>query len=727
MFSKIDLCSAYNLLRIKEGDEHLTALRTKSGSFEYLVIPFGLTNAPASSQNLVNDIFQDLLDVYIVVYLDDIMVFSKSEEEHVTHASTVLCRLRANNLFALASKCLFHVSSVEYLGYVVSSEGLKMDQEKVQQILNWPPPRNLKALESFLSFANFYHHFIKNYSKKINSLTNFLKKYSCFHLNEEALSQFHHLFNPSLPTIVETNASNYALGAVLRQVSDSGKHPISFNSCKLIPAELNYEIHEKELLAIAWALKHWRAFSLSLSSPFEVLTDHSSLQYFMYSKVLTRRQARWAEILSEFHFSITYRPGRLATLPDSLSYRVVVPNDPTIQLSITQKGHYSPLAGHPGKEKTLKLVKWDFHWSGIPQFIKDYVSSCQQCSRNKNMHHKKFGLLRPLTIPNGPWICLSMYFITQLPLSKSFDSILVIVDRFSTMAVFIQTMSLITSLDLAHLFMRNIFSNNGLPSSIVSDRGPLFVSSFWTNLCKQLKNLRDLSTSYHPETDGQTERVNQILEQYLWMDVSYHEDNWNTWLPLAEVAYNNSDHSSTKKSPFFTVYGRDPQFDSAPITQDNPAGMLSTKIQSVKKDVKRELEAAINQFKRYADKGRASPPDFNHGDMVWLSSKNIKSTRPTKNLSERWLGPIPILNKVSTHAYHLKLPSQWRSIHPVFHISLLEPVKTSTIPNLHQKPPPPIIIEEEEEWEVSQILHSKLKRRRSWHLVEWKGFIQDSE
>ncbi|MBW0579671.1 hypothetical protein O181_119386 [Austropuccinia psidii MF-1] len=146
--------------------------------------------------------------------------------------------------------------------------------------------------------------------------------------------------------------------------------------------------------------------------------------------------------------------------------RVVVPNDPTIQLRILQKRHDSPLARHPGQEKTLTLVKREFHWSGMTQFIKEYVSSCQQCPRNKNIHHKKFGLLKPLLIPNGPWICLSMDFITQLPLSNSFDSILVIVDRFSKMAVFIPTISSITSLDLAHLFIKNIFSKHGLPSSI---------------------------------------------------------------------------------------------------------------------------------------------------------------------------------------------------------------------------------------------------------------------
>ncbi|MBW0540951.1 hypothetical protein O181_080666 [Austropuccinia psidii MF-1] len=306
----------------------------------------------------------------------------------------------------------------------------------------------------------------------------------------------------------------------------------------------------------------------------------------------------------------------------------------------------------------------------MTQFIKDYVSSCQQCSRNKNIHHEKFGLLKPLSIPNGPWIFLSMDFITQLPLSNSFDSILAIVDRFAQMAVFIPKMSSITSLDLAHLFINNIFSKNGLTSRIVSHR--------------------DLSTAYHPETDGQTERVNQILEQYLWMYVSYHQDDWNTWLPLAEFSYNNSDHSSTKQLLFFTVYGRDPQFYSVHITQDNPTAKLSTKVQSVQNNVKRELEAAINWFKRCADEIRASPPDFNPGDMVWLSSKNIKSTRHTKKLSERWLGPFPILKK-------------------------------------HHKPPPPIIIEEEEEWEVSQILDSKLKRGKLWYLVEWKGFSQDSE
>ncbi|MBW0549472.1 hypothetical protein O181_089187 [Austropuccinia psidii MF-1] len=330
IFSKIDMCGAYNLLRINKGDEHLTSFGTKYGSYEYLVMPFGLTNALASFQNPVYDIFADFLDIFVVVYLDDIMVFSSSEEEHVKHVASVFQRLRDNNLFTKASKCVFHASSVEYLGYVVSSEGLKIDSSKVQQILNWPQPNNIKALQSFLGFANFYCCFIKNYSKKISALTSLLKKDSPFIFNEETHNQFQILkeafttapivsnFNPSLPTIVETDASDYALGSVLSQVNGSGKHPIAFDSCKLLPAELNYEIHDKELLGIVWAPKHWRSFLISLSDSFEVLTDHSSLQYFMSSKVLNCRQACWEAFLSEFHFSITYFPGRPATLPDAL-------------------------------------------------------------------------------------------------------------------------------------------------------------------------------------------------------------------------------------------------------------------------------------------------------------------------------------------------------------------------------------------------------------------------
>ncbi|MBW0462356.1 hypothetical protein O181_002071 [Austropuccinia psidii MF-1] len=206
------------------------------------------------------------------------------------------------------------------------------------------------------------------------------------------------------------------------------------------------------------------------------------------------------------------------------------------------------------------------------------------------------------------------------------------------MAIFIPAHSAITALNLSQIFISHVFSKYVLPVSIVSDRGSLFVSSFRTQLCQHIKISRDLSASFHPETDGQTERVNQILEQYLWMYVSYHQDDWHTWIPLAKFSYNNAEHPSTKQSPFFTIYSKNPRFNSIHISQDSPAGKLSKKIQLVQKVVKEELKSEIRKFNKYADRNRLIPPDFQPGEKVWLASKNIKTTRSTKKLSEKWVG-----------------------------------------------------------------------------------------
>ncbi|MBW0485285.1 hypothetical protein O181_025000 [Austropuccinia psidii MF-1] len=379
------------------------------------------------------------------------MVFSSSEEEHVKHVASVLQRLRDNNLFAKASKCVFHASSVEYLGYVFSSEGLKMDSSKFQQILNWPQPKNIDALESFLGFASFYCCFIKNYSNKISALTSLLKKYSPFIFNEEGLSQFQILkdtvttapmlshFNPSLPTIVETDACDYVLGAVLSQVNDPGKNPIAFESCKLLPTELNQEIHDKELLGIVWALKHWRKLPTlpDALSHWDNVHPERGVVFIRknprkFHQVLKKndiKESRFftikVEVVSDLVDQIQKAVGQdkdykeiiknlargesvsdyfLEPQAKLLLYkdRVFIPRNHEIQLDILQTHHDSLLAGHPGNEKTLKLIKRDFYLAGMNQIIKDYLSSFQQCSRNKNIHHKQLGLLKPLQIPSGP-------------------------------------------------------------------------------------------------------------------------------------------------------------------------------------------------------------------------------------------------------------------------------------------------------------------------------------
>ncbi|MBW0470413.1 hypothetical protein O181_010128 [Austropuccinia psidii MF-1] len=480
IFSKIDLCGAYNFLRIKEVDEHLTAFRTKYGSYEHLASPM---------LQLLSTIF--------------------SGEQHVKNVASVLHRLIDNNLFAKVSKCVIHASSVEYLGYVVTSDGLKMDSSKVQQILIWPGPKNIKALQSFLGFANCYCCFIKNYSRKITALTSLLKKDSPFIFNEEALSQFQILkeafttapilshFNHSLPPFVETDASYYVLGAVLSRLATL---PYSLSCRDNMNPERGVDFISKNPQNFYQVIKQDAVQeSIFFSIKVEIFSD---LVDRIQKEVLKDRY--YKEILKQLARGESVTDYSLEPQAKVLLFkdRVVKPRNEEIQLNILQKHHDSQLTGHPGQEKTLKLIKRDFYWAGMNQLIKYYVSSCKQFSRNKNIHHKKFGLLKPLQIPVGPWNSLSMDFITQLPLSNNFDSILVVVDRFSKMAIFIPAYGTITALNLAQIFIRHVFSKRGLQVSIVSDIGSSFVSSFWTNLCQKLKISRDLSAAFHPETDG---------------------------------------------------------------------------------------------------------------------------------------------------------------------------------------------------------------------------------
>ena len=332
-FSKIDLRAAYNLIRIAKGEEWKTAFRTRYGLFEYLVMPFGLTNAPASFQHLINDVLRDLLDNTVIVYLDDILIFSKSREEHINHVNQVLQRLNSNQLWAKAEKCSFFQSQVDFLGYIVSNKGIQMDHKKIDTITKWPTPRSVHDIQVFLGFANFYRRFIRSYSKITAPLTRLLKKEIKFEWKDAQDQAFKELcnafttapilqhFKPGQPLLIETDASDFAIAGVLSH-PDSNKrlHPIAFYSRKLQPAELNYDIYDKEMLAIVEAFKIWRHY-LEGEKEITVYSDHKNLQYWQTTKVLNRRQARWSEILAHFDFSIAYRPGLAMGKPDALTRR----------------------------------------------------------------------------------------------------------------------------------------------------------------------------------------------------------------------------------------------------------------------------------------------------------------------------------------------------------------------------------------------------------------------
>lgn len=334
VFTKLDIISAFNRLRIKEGDEWKTAFRTRFGLFEYLVMPFGLCNGPATFQHYINDTLREFLDVFCTAYLDDILIYSDSVEEHEIHVNRILDKLEHAGLQIDITKCEFYVTEVSYLGLIVTTDGIKMDPKKVDTIVNWPVIQNVKDVQSFLGFANFYRRFIYAFSKIAAPLTALTKKDCIFQWTLECQQAFDTLrraftsntvlmhYDPDRQTVVETDASDYVSGGILSQYDDSGTlRPVAYFSKKHNPAECNYEIYDKELMAIVRAFEEWRPELEGAAHPIKVITDHKNLEYFTTTKQLSRRQARWSEFLSRFQFQISYRPGKQGGKPDALTRR----------------------------------------------------------------------------------------------------------------------------------------------------------------------------------------------------------------------------------------------------------------------------------------------------------------------------------------------------------------------------------------------------------------------
>jgi len=335
-FTKMDLKNGFHLIRIKEGDEWKTAFRTRYGLFEFQVMPFGLTNAPSTFQDMMNHVLSDMLDVGVLAYMDDILVYADTEEGHDRTVKEVLKRLQNNGLAISPEKCVWKTTEVEFLGYVIGRDGIRMSDDKLQAVLHWKTPESLTEVQSFLGFANFYRRFILNYSWVARPLTELTKKEQGkeWAWNQEAEAAFRELknrfttapvlahFDPREPVIIETDASDFALGAVLSQRNKEGHlHPVALHSRKFQPAEINYEIHDKELLAIVDAFKHWRRYCEGATHQVQVFSDHHNLEYFTTTKVLNRQQARWAQELAGIDFKIYYRPGTRNGKPDALSRR----------------------------------------------------------------------------------------------------------------------------------------------------------------------------------------------------------------------------------------------------------------------------------------------------------------------------------------------------------------------------------------------------------------------
>ncbi|GJP71174.1 hypothetical protein CLOP_g2020 [Closterium sp. NIES-67] len=451
-------------------------------------MPFGLTNAPATFQSEMNHILRPLLDECVVVYLEDILIYSRDMKQHVEHLRHIFEILRRERFYVKLSKSEFALEKVQFLGHMVSAQGVHVDPKKIEAVRTWKIPENVKELQPFLGFANYYNRFVPQYAKIAAPLTNLLKKntpYKWESKHQEAVEQLKQaltsapvliLPDPEREYVIEADANDQAVGAVLMQDQGNGLQTITYLGKKLHGAELNYPIHDKEALAIILAFKTWTCYREGRKST--VYTDHCSLKYLKTQPNLSRRQVRWIDFLeTHLHYDIVYKPG------------------------------------HKNKENALSR-------------------------------------------PAHPWQVVSLDFITRLPTTTSgHDAILVVIDKFYKMGHFIPTHTTARTEETAQLFVRYIISQHGIPTKLISDRDPKFTSKFWKELMSLLGTKLAMSSAYHQQTDGQTERLNQIVEQLLRAACKDDISKWDLHLPVLELAYNNATHAATGQRPFFLCYG----------------------------------------------------------------------------------------------------------------------------------------------------------------------------
>ena len=839
VFSALDLASGYHQIRIRDDDVPKTAFNTHLGQFEWLVLPFGLANAPSTFQRAMHDLFRPYIGKFVLIYLDDVLVFSRTPEEHAEHMETVL-RLLAEHDFRLRmDKCQWNLIELKYLGFLVGRDGVRPDPSKVSTVANWPVPQSVTQLRSFLGLANFFRKFIQGYSSLVSPLTALTTNATDTTLpnlwNDACQRAFdgvkHSLTHAPLlahpdhtkPYTVISDASVNGTGAVLLQEG----RPVAYHSHKFTPAEHNWPTGEQELGAVMKALTEWRCY-LEGAPSVQLQTDHHPLTYLKSQPNLSRKQARWLEFLSRFNYDWKYIPGRTnvadpisrihaavsavlaavrhvycavltragsssvspkgggdagmadvtpaAVLPEEAppaesddapapctvveitracreTYakddwfskesntatltrgaaglwlkdgKVVIPNHTPLKHTILHACHDAPTAGHPGVARTYEKVKRYYWWPAMKRDVEDYVRACPSCQCMKSPTTAPAGLLQPLPIPPRRWSSVSLDLITGLPRTKrGNDAILVFVDRLSKMVHLGPCKKSVTALGCADLFFQHVVRLHGAPDDIVSDRGTTWVNAFWEQLCSRWQIKQKLSSAFHPQTDGQTERMNRTLEETLRHYVGTGRACWDEHLPCAEFAINDSVNASTGFTPFFLNYGEHPKNPLLGSPHTGPVKSLDSKafteaIADAVRSAKEHLRAAQDRQKATADKHRRDVT-YAVGDKVLLSTKNLRLSGARK-LMPRYVGPFSVTALIGKTAAALELPAEL-PVHNVFHFSLLKPFCADR----HSRPPPPLpaLDESSPAWVVKAILsHRDVKagtgRSKREYLVEWQ-------
>jgi hypothetical protein len=841
LFSKMDLTKGFWQIPMEEASKAILAMATPLGLYEPNFMPFGMKNAPAVFQREMQRVLKDRLGKGVMVFIDDILIFSRTVEEHAALVQWVLQRLQEEGYYAHPDKCEFFQREVSFLGHMISEQGVAVQQHKVKAIQGWPKLTTMKEVRSFLGMTGYYRKFIEKYSEIALPLTrlthNDVKftwgeaEQAAFDCLKEKLSSADVLAHPDPQRqyIIHTDASEFAIAGVLSQEQKDGSvRPVAYYSRKMSGAETRYSsIYEKELLALVRAVEQWRCYLEGNAHPVLLLTDHKGLTWLNSTAELSGRQARWVEKLAELEYKVTHVAGTDNVVADALSRRgdyegppvtevaveegdVVrrgddaaplplaapvrtrialraamvsiyegkekegetkaakgeqsddfvplmdamreaaardpwyaekmkveksddgllrqegllrtvnglwyVPDDVELRQRILYEVHDAPAGGHMGIEKTMKKLQRQCWWSGMREQITSYVASCKACHSSKHSQRKPAGLLLPLPTPSRPYEVITMDFMGPLPKSGEFayDYVLVVVDKFSKRVHFIPCHKTVNAPGTAMLLIDHVIKDRGLPESIICDRDPRWTGEVWSQLFAALGTKMKRSSSYHPQTDGQTERANRSLEAGLRAYVSKKGTDWAKHLSMVEASINSSEHESTGKTPFELtgVDWRDPlsfamQPGSRGEMKSDVAQEILDGITTAWEDARRMLMQSKVRMKKYADMRRRED-QYAVGDMVSLSTKHM--TKLGHKLDPLWVGPFEVV-KVSESGLNvtLDLPSQYAKLHQPFHVEKLKRFipDPQWVDRVQDDRPRPELVDGHREWVVDRIVGKK--------------------